>query len=333
MTLKYPLVLFLFPAILFLLYWGVQRGSGRRVLSFPLAQRNFRIPSQLRLPLWLPFLFRCLAFLLAVIALARPQSSSSETRRLSEGIDIVIALDVSQSMTIEDGADEKNRLDVAKEVVKKFIAGRQDDRIGFVMFAGEAVTLCPPTLDYPLVLDAVERARIGILKDGTAIGEALAVASTRLKDSRAKSRVVILITDGDNNMGSIAPLTAGDIAAGYGIKVYSIALGKEGAVRYPVYGTNFFGQKQKVYQQITSSINPALLMKISEETKGKFFRANDENSLERVFAEINKLERNKVETKDRVLWEEHFQPFLLAALFFFLIDLLLRRTIFRVLPE
>lgn len=333
MTLKYPFVLLLLPIAYFLLYRGLRRGAYQRVLSFPLSLRNFRKPSRMLLPTFLPFAFRCLALTLAVFALARPQSSSSQTRRMSEGIDIVVALDVSQSMTIEDvSKNEENRLDVAKETVKKFIGGRQDDRIGFLMFSGEAVTLCPPTLDYQVLLDSVAQANVGMLRDGTAIGEAIATAVNRLKDSTAKSRVIILITDGDSNMGSIEPMDAGDIAAGYGIKVYSIALGTEGVVQYPQ-EENFFGIKRKVYRQTNSSINPELLMKISEETGGKFFRADDEDSLDRVFGEINKLERNKVETKDRVLWEELYQPFLLAAILLFLTDFLLRMTIFRVLPE
>lgn len=333
MTLKYPLVLLAYPILLFLLYRGLRAGAYQKVLSFPLAQRNFKKPSKLLLPTWLPFLFRALAFALALFALARPQTSSSQVRRISEGIDIVVALDVSMSMTIEDvDVDDRNRLDVAKDTVKKFIHGRQDDRIGFLMFSGEAVTLCPPTLDYAVLLQSVEGATVGVLKDGTAIGEALATAVNRLKDSNAKSRIVILITDGDSNMGSIEPMDAGAIAAGYGIKVYSIALGKEGLVKYPEV-QNFFGIQRKVYRQTTSTINPRLLMRISEETGGKFYRADDESSLERVFADINKLEKNQVETKDRVLWEEHFQIFLLLAFACFLADFFLRTTIFRVLPE
>lgn len=333
MTLKYPFFLILFPFIVLILMTGLRSGAYQRVLSFPLSQRNFRLPSKKNLPTWLPLALRCLAFFFAVIALTRPQTSSSLVRRTTEGIDIMMALDVSQSMTIEDvGEDGKNRLDVAKETVKRFIAGRHDDRIGFVMFSGEGVTLCPPTLDYQILLQSVEQAIVGILRDGTAIGEALALSVNRLKESNAKSRVVILITDGDNNMGSIAPLTAGDIATGFGIKVYSIALGTEGTVRFPDYDDTL-GFRRKVYRQTNSSINPALLMKISEETGGQFFRADDADSLDRVFAEINKLERSKVETKDRILWDEHFQIFLAAAILLFVLEFMLRMTIFRVLPE
>jgi Ca-activated chloride channel family protein len=332
MTLKYPWVLLFLPIIIALIYWGIRGGGYQKVIAFPLANRNFKIPPRLLFPTLIPFLVRCLAISFAIFALARPQTSSSQVRRLTEGIDVMIALDVSQSMTIEDvDVRDRNRLDVAKETVKKFIGGRQDDRIGFLMFSGEAITLCPPTLDYQILLDSVDRSDVGLLRDGTAIGEALATASNRLKDSNAKSRVVVLITDGDNNMGSIEPLDAGEIAAGYGIKVYSIALGKQGVVQYPEY-QNFFGVRKKVYRQTNSTINPDLLMKISQETGGKFFRADDEDSMERVFEEINKLEKNRVETKDRILWEEHYQLFLLASFLTFLLDLLLRVTIFRILP-
>jgi Ca-activated chloride channel homolog len=332
MTLKYPWVLLFLPIIIGLIYWGIRGGGYQKVIAFPLANRNFKIPPRLLFPTLIPFLVRCLAISLAIFALARPQTSSSQVRRLTDGIDIMIALDVSQSMTIEDvDVRDRNRLDVAKETVKKFIGGRQDDRIGFLMFSGEAITLCPPTLDYQILLDSVDRSDVGMLRDGTAIGEALATASNRLKDSDAKSRVVVLITDGDNNMGSIEPLDAGEIAAGYGIKVYSIALGKQGVVQYPEY-QNFFGVRKKVYRQTNSTINPDLLMKISQETGGKFFRADDEDSMERVLAEIDKLEKNQVETKDRILWEEHYQLFLLASFLTFLLDLLLRVTIFRILP-
>lgn len=331
MTFKYPWVLLLLPPLLLALYAALRSRSFERTLLFPLRQRNMRTPgARMQWPVWLPFAIRCLAVCLAVVALARPQTSSSTVRRTSEGIDIVIAFDVSQSMLIEDvGVSDRNRLQAARDTVKKFIAGRKDDRIGFLMFSGEAVTLCPPTLDYEILLQAVDDAETGVLRDGTAIGDAIATASARLRDSTAKSRVIILITDGDNNMGSIAPLTAGELAAGYGLKIYSIALGTEGLVKVPT--QQILGYK--TYQTTQSTINPSLLQKISEESGGKFFRADDDNSLQRVFGEIDKLERTKVETKDRVLWEEHFQVFLLAAFFLFLLDVLLRATVFRVLPE
>lgn len=330
-ALRYPFLLALIPIVLGLLYLVLRaRGSSAKVLLFPLAHRSLTLQSRLDWPVWVPFALRALAFALVIFALARPQSSSSQTRRTSEGIDIMIALDVSQSMMIEDVSEgDKNRLDAAKETVHKFIEGRKDDRIGFLVFSGEAVTLCPPTLDYDFLHSAVDMAQVNQLKDGTAIGDGLATSVNRLKESSAKSRIVILVTDGDNNMGAIAPLTAGDIAAGYGIKVYTIALGSQGVVRVPT--TNVFGQK--VYANIVSTMNPTLLSKIADTTGGKFYRAADDGALQRIFGEINKLERSKVEKKDRVLWDEHYQPFLLLALALFLLELVLKSTKYRVLPE
>lgn len=334
MTFRYLYALLLIFPIALLLFAALRHPASRAVLQFPIAHRRLKLAvGQLLLPIWFPFFLRLLGILFLLIALARPQTSTSHQRRISEGIDVMVALDVSQSMTIEDvGEDDKNRLDLAKETVKKFIAGRKDDRIGFLVFSGEAITLCPPTLDYDYLLSSVAQADVNQLKDGTAIGDAMATSVNRLKDSPAKSRIVILITDGDNNMGSIAPLTAGEIAVGYGIKIYAIALGKEGLVSYPDYVT-FFGVTKKIHRQTNSTINPTLLMKIAEETGGKFFRADDSDSMQRVFEEINKLERNKVETKDRVIWEEHFQKFLLIAFLLLLLDMLVRATIFRILPE
>ncbi|HEY8280762.1 MAG TPA: VWA domain-containing protein [Bdellovibrionota bacterium] len=332
MSFRYPLFLLLIPPVLWLLYSALRSNRATKVLYFPLANRQFSFrTARMLLPVWLPFGLRALAFALSIAALARPQTSTSMARRLSEGIDIMISFDVSQSMLIED-MGKKNRIDAAKETVHSFIEGRKDDRIGFSVFSGEAITLCPPTLDYEFLHSAVNMADVNQLRDGTAIGEGLAIAVNRLKESRAKSRVVILITDGDNNMGSIAPLTAGDIAAGYGIKVYTIALGSEGLVNIPGY-VNVFGSKQKVMTQLVSSINPTLLMKIADVTNGKFYRASDQGSLHRIFNDIDKLERSKIERKDRVLWTEHFQLLLALAFLFLTVDLILRSTVFRVLPE
>jgi Ca-activated chloride channel homolog len=333
MSLRDPLWLGLF---LVLLPWLVARVVARKKgkgFLYPIHKSLGAASGTGLLHRWLPLLVQVMGFAFLIFALARPQTSSSQVRRVAEGVDIVVALDVSKSMTIEDvGIDGRNRLDMAKDTVKAFIKGRQDDRIGFVMFSGESVTLCPITLDYGFLIDCVEQAEVDLLKDGTAIGNALATSTNRLRNSTAKSRVIILITDGDNNMGAIAPLTAGELAAGYGIKVYSIAIGTEGNVRMPE-EANVLGFRRRVYTQVSSSINPELLQKISTATGGKFFRAQDDGSLGQVFAEINKLERTKVETKDRVLWEEWFQVFLLIGFSLVALDFILRRTLFRILPE
>lgn len=329
MTLKYPFILPLIFPLLWLLYKNAAKGASTSSLYFPIVHRNFKGRTKTDMAILVPFALKAIAFSLLIFCLARPQSSSTHTKRSAEGIDIMIALDVSQSMLIEDTRG-KNRLQIAKETVMNFIKGRSDDRIGFLMFSGEAVTLCPPTLDYEVLLESVASSDINMLKDGTAIGDALATSVTRLRDSTAKSKVVILITDGDNNMGAIAPLTAGEIAVGYGIKVYSIALGREGIVNFPVTG-GFFGNR-KSYRQMPSSINPELLIKISEETKGKFFRAEDSGSMNEVFAEIDKLERNPIETKSRVSWTEHYQMFLLASILLLAMEMVLRNTVYRILP-
>lgn len=330
MSFRYPLILLLIPIVFILLHVAKRSIANIKRLYFPIAHRNFKPSSFTSWASIVPFALRYLAIVCFILAMARPVTSSSETRRQAEGIDIMITFDVSQSMMIED-MGEDNRLHFAKKTVKHFIEGRTDDRIGFLIFSGEAVTLCPPTLDYQALLESVDMADINMLKDGTAIGDALATSVNRLKDSKAKSKVIILATDGDSNVGSIAPLTAGEIAAGYGIKVYSIAMGREGIVNLPV-TQNIFGINRKSYQQVQSTINPNLLMKISSETGGKFFRAEDAGALERVFEEINRLEKTKVETKDKILWEEHFQIFILIGLLIIFTEMILRYTIFRVLP-
>lgn len=331
MSLRHPEFLFLLIPALVLLWLAYRRGSAGAALRYPLSFRplpwhshNLRSRELLRLGL------RAAICSLLIFAIARPQSSSSNIKRSSEGIDIMITLDVSKSMTIEDYG-QMNRLDLAKKTIKQFIAGRQDDRIGFVEFSGESVTLCPPTLDYPVLLDAVDRASTEVLKDGTAIGDAVANSVNRLRDSTAKSRVIILVTDGDNNMGAIAPLTAGSLAQGYGIRVYTIALGKDGIGNMPVY-EDFFGQVRKTYQQMDSSINPELLKKIASETGGQFFRASEQNDLGEIFKSIDHLERSPVERKEKIHWNEKFQFFVLFALIFLFLEFVLGKTFLRILP-
>ncbi|MCO5144064.1 MAG: VWA domain-containing protein [Oligoflexia bacterium] len=334
MILKYPYLLFLIPVLIWIVYKSSLLSKGS-VLLFPVRQRALKsVGKEGFLKKLIPKILTFLWLSFFVIALARPQTASSISRRISEGIDIVLTLDVSLSMTIEDtDSEDENRLALAKRILLKFVEGRADDRIGFVMFSGEAISLAPPTLDYAVVQQMISQADVQLLKDGTAIGEALATSVNRLKNSRAKSKVIILITDGDNNQGVIAPLTAGDLAAGYGIKVYAIALGKDGVVKYPDEEVDFFGFRKKIYRTTNSSINPELLKKIASTTNGKFFRAEDANALENVFKEINQLERNKIDSQDRILWSEHYQIFLIIGLTLLVLDLILRKTIFKVLPE
>lgn len=282
----------------------------------------------------LPFILKALGIAIAIWALARPQEMNTRIRKNVEGIDIVICLDVSDSMLIED-MKPLNRLEAAKETIKKFIEGRSSDRIGLVVFAGESFTLIPPTLDYQLILQRVgeiSSASSAKIKDGTALGVALANAAGRLKDSQAKSRVVIFMTDGENNSGTIDPETGLEIAKGYGVKIYSIGIGRDGPTRIPVYTRDIFGQKVKTYQPFESAVNEDLLSRMASDTGGKFFRASKENSLVSVFNEIDSLEKTKIDVNKFTNYTEKFPPYLKWALAIYLLGLFLGRTWLRRVP-
>lgn len=266
-----------------------------------------------------------------ILALARPQEANSKLKRNVDGLDIVIVLDVSDSMLIED-MKPLNRLESAKQTIEQFIKMRSSDRIGLVVFAGEAFTLVPPTLDYDLILNRVKTIRTAAeahIKDGTAIGVAMAAGAARLKDSQAKSRVMIFLTDGENNSGVISPETGLEIAKGYQIKIYSIGIGRDGKTQLPIYTTDFFGNKTKRYQNFESTVNEALLNQMADVTGGKFFRASKEDSLSKVFNEINQLETTKIEETKYVQYNEYFHYFLIPALFIFLLFQLINMTILR----
>ena len=284
--------------------------------------------------LWLPLFLKALAVVLMIIALARPQQANTKIKKNVEGIDIVIALDVSDSMLIED-MRPLNRLEAAKETIKQFVEKRSSDRIGLVIFAGESFTLVPPTLDYQLLLgrvDEITTAASANIKDGTALGVALANAAGRLKDSQAKSRVVIFMTDGENNSGTIDPETGLEIAKGYGIKIYSIGLGKDGPTRIPIYQRDVFGQRVKTYQPFESTVNEDLLSRMAKDTGGKFFRATREDSLKGVFSEIDSLEKTKIDVNKFTRYTELFQNWLQYAFWLYLVGVLLGLTWLRRTP-
>ena len=269
-----------------------------------------------------------------ILALARPQRADQQVKRTLEGLDIVLVLDISDSMLIED-MKPLNRLESAKETIANFIKERRSDRIGVVIFAGEAFTLVPPTLDYQLVLDRVAQittAASARIKDGTAIGVGMASGAARLKDSQAKSRVMIFMTDGENNSGTIDPETGLEIAKGYGIKVYTIGIGRSGPTKLPIYSTDLFGNKHKSYQPFESTVNDELLNKMAQDTGGKYFRATKEDSLKGVFNEINKLETTKIEDSKFTRYEEYFPYFLIIGLLMFALSRLLSMTFLRVGP-
>lgn len=307
-------------------WWRKRNEPARVAFSLP-------IPKQvgLRNPLRAFLILRYLGWILLVVALARPQASFKSEQRHVSGVDILMVMDVSASMNIEDLAD-RSRFEVAKDVMTQFIQGRNDDRIGFVVFSGEPFTLAPPTLDYGLVMKSVREARIGVLKDGTAIGDGLALAVGHLRNSKAKSRVIILLTDGDSNVGQVAPATAGELAAGYGIKVYTIAIGREGRVKLPIKHQGPFGQTITTYQWYDNALNTELLELIATKTSGKFYRASDENALASVFREIDQLEKSEVIANEKVRYEERFEFPLTLGLFVLLLEQLLARFWWRFLP-
>ncbi|MBK6397415.1 MAG: VWA domain-containing protein [Bacteroidetes bacterium] len=274
---------------------------------------------------YLPFVLKLLAFSLAIVALARPQSSLSGRDIKTEGIDIMMALDISSSMLAEDL--KPNRIEAAKKVAEEFIDSRPNDRIGLVVFGGESFTQCPLTTDHSVLKNLFAGIQSGILADGTAIGEGLGTAVNRIRNSRAKSKVVILLTDGVNNIGSIAPETAGEIAKTFGIRVYTIGVGTRGMAPYPVKSP--FGIQ---YQNVEVQIDEPVLKKIAGETDGKYFRATNTGKLKEIYSEIDKLEKTKIDVTEFHNYTEEFYPLALGALLLLVLDILLRFTLFKKLP-
>jgi Ca-activated chloride channel family protein len=272
--------------------------------------------------LHLPFYSRLLALGLIAVALARPQLGYAWEETTTEGIDIQVLLDISGSMGAEDFAP-KNRLEVAKRVLADFVEGRPGDRIGLVAFAGAAVTKSPPTTDRRMLQEMISRLQLHSLPDGTAIGLALASGAARLKDSPARSRVMVLITDGDNNAGQIDPESAAAIAAGLGLKVYTIAVGTDdGPVVIPVPVRNQITGRTEIRRVSWNvRIDEALLQRIAQRTGGRFFRASDPEALRHIFAAIDRLERTPLQVRQRVRHEERFQPLAWAALALLLLPL------------
>jgi Ca-activated chloride channel family protein len=282
---------------------------------------------------WIPAGFTAAALVLAIVALARPQRSDTKVKKSIEGIDIVLCLDISDSMVIEDMPPEKNRMESAKHVLRKFVESRPNDRIGYVVFRGEAFTRVPMTLDHHVLLDAIQKTKpTRNIKDGTAIGSALATATARIKDSTAKTRVIVFATDGESNSGTIDPETALDITKGYGIRIYSIGIGKDGQAMLPIETLDPFGRMVRRYQPIHSSVNDELLGKFASETGGKYYRATDNRGLQKVFEDIDRLERTKIEQNQYTRYAELFPRFLQWAIGLLLVAVFLGSSIFRRSP-
>lgn len=272
------------------------------------------------------FVFRCLAVLCLIVAMARPQTRNDEELKTGEGIDIILCLDVSGSMFAQDLLP--NRLEAAKQVAANFVDSRATDRIGVVIFSGESFTVTPLTTDKEVLKSSIYNIQLGALEDGTAIGDGLGISVARLKDSRTKSKVIILLTDGEDQGGRISPLEGKDLARTYGIRVYTIGVGTDGYAPVPIPDESgrVISRQQKV------NIDEKLLRLIAEQTGGLYFRARDNESLKGIYTEIDQLEKSKVEVTTFRRYTERFHPFAIAAAALLLLEMALRYTLFRKFP-
>jgi Ca-activated chloride channel family protein len=298
--------------------WREQRLQGSLSIS---AAPSFRLPVKSSFPAYrhLGIVLRSLAVAALIIALARPQTAFSWQNSTTEGIDIMIASDISGSMLAEDF--KPNRLEAGKDIAIDFIKNRPNDRIGLVIFSGESFTQCPLTIDHDVLINLYDQIHYGMINDGTAIGEGLATAVSRLKDSPSKSKVIILLTDGSNNMGSIAPLTAAQIAKTFNIRVYTVGIGTHGLARMPVQtpqGTQ--------YVTIQADVDEGTLTKIADVTGGKYFRATDNDALRNIYNQIDRMEKARIDVTQYNKKTELFWPFALAALVLLSLEFILKNT-------
>ncbi len=323
-----PYYLWLFALLpLLVAYYIWRQRQGGASIRISSIDGVLKAPKTLRY--WLrhvPFALRIGALALLIVALARPQGIEENARTNTEGIDIVLAVDVSGSMLARDF--KPDRITAAKEVASDFIADRTGDRLGLVVFAGEAFTQSPLTPDQGTLQTLLGRVRSGLIEDGTAIGNGLATAINRLRESDAKSKVVILLTDGVNNRGEIAPLTAAEIARAQGIRVYTIGVGTQGTAPYPA--VDMFGNRTFVQQKV--EIDEKALRNMAEQTGGRYFRATDKAKLRAIYDEINQLEKSKIEVFSHIIRHEHYLEWVLAALGLLLLEFLLSHLVLNRIP-
>src|SRR3989339_2122072 len=326
-TFAYPWVLYslIILPIMFIWYWF--RGRKKEPSINYSSLKIFKSVS----PNWkerlrhLPFILRCIAVGFLIVALARPQSFSSGENFYTEGIDIAMVLDISGSMLAEDF--KPNRLEAAKKVIDEFIKGRTVDKIGLVIFSGESFTQCPLTIDYSVLRNLLKDIQMGMIEDGTAIGNAIANGVNRLKDSKAKSKVMILLTDGVNNAGHIDPLTAAQIAQKFGIRIYAIGVGTMGQAPYPFQTP--FGIR---YQMVPVEIDENILKQIASATGGKYFRATNNRKLAQIYDEIDHLEKTRVEVTSYRHARELYFGWALAGLLLLFVEVALSKTYLKRLP-
>ena len=316
-------LLILLPVLIF---WEIKKSDGAQATIMVSSVGQFRgARSWKNILRPLPFIFRLLALACIILSLARPQTRNDEQLVTGEGIDIVLCLDISGSMLAQDFTP--NRMEAAKNVAGEFIDHRPTDRIGLVIFSGESFTMCPLTTDRIVLKTQLANVQSGLLEDGTAIGSGLATGVDRLRNSPSKSKVIILLTDGENNGGLIDPNTAKEIAKSVGVKVYTVGMGTEGFAPVPIQTpAGVIYQKEKV------NIDEKLLTQIATETGGRYYRAKDNESLKNIYREIDQLEKSKIETTTLRRYTEQFYPFALAAALLLLLELLLRWTLLRKFP-
>ena len=327
MQFAHPYLLYLLLILIPLIVWYIMKLSKMQA-SFKLASTNAFKDMKPGFKVWmrhLPFVLRLITIALVIVILARPQSVNSWEESESQGIDIVMALDISGSMLSEDL--QPNRLEAAKKVASEFITDRPNDKIGLVVFSGESFTQCPLTTDHRILLNLLKDVDFGIIEDGTAIGLGLANSVNRLTDSKAKSKVVILLTDGTNNRGQIAPLTAADLAHTQGIRVYTIGVGTKGMAPTPVQTP--FGLRM---QNMPVDIDEKTLTEIASITGGQYYRAVDTESLRKVYKEIDAMEKYLISVQNVTRKTELYLPFALLALGLMLLEFLLRKTWLRNIP-
>ncbi len=323
----YPKMFYLLLLLIPLIIWyyfrrhsvsSVQVSSTASVEGLPVSPRQY-----LR---HLLFIIRLMIIALLIVVLARPQSSNSWENVSTQGIDIILAMDVSSSMLAQDL--KPDRLEASKDVAIEFIAGRPNDRIGLVVFSSESYTQCPLTTDHTVLTNLFKDVKSGIIEDGTAIGVGLATSVKRLKDSEAISKVIILLTDGVNNQGVIDPITAAELAKTFNIRVYTVGVGTEGTAPYPM--QDMFGRRYTASMPV--EIDEETLQQISDISNGKYFRATDNNKLRQIYYEIDKLEKSKINVKEFSRKEEEYLPFALTALILVLVEFLVRKIFLRSVP-
>ncbi|MDE6811810.1 MAG: VWA domain-containing protein [Muribaculaceae bacterium] len=324
MMLKYPWVLWLFLLYIPLLVWYFRKKNATPTLGFSSISMLRNLPRSWKEYLMkFSFFLKLLAIGLIIIALGRPQTTDSKSKSRIEGTDIVLALDISGSMASKDF--DPSRFEAAKEVAVNFVNQRANDNLGLVVFAGESLSLMPLTYDRAALINTLQNVELGDLTDGTAIGDGIASAINRLVSGKAKSKSIILLTDGTNNAGEVPPATAAEIARQKGIKIYTIGVGTNGVIHI----TDPYGFSTT---SLETKIDEASLKNIAETTGGKFFRAKDEKVLQRVFDEIDKLEKTQLDVESFTRVDEAFMPWILAALCCYALSMLLRYTVLRRLP-